>query len=93
MVASVLGPGPGTKQERFTAASKVKGTPNPLTPAARMEHALVGQSLMEVIGPRLQGEVCLFITFSAHIVYCLYNRFCHIMFVLHESAYRKYFRI
>ena len=52
-----VGPGPGTKQERYTAASKIKGTPNPLTSAARFEHALVGQSLMEIIGPRLHGEV------------------------------------
>lgn len=53
----ISGPGPGTKQERFTAANKIKGTPNPLTSSARMEHSIVGQSLLEIIGPRLQGEV------------------------------------
>lgn len=50
------GPGPGTRQDRY-GGNKFKGTPNPLTSYARIEHALVGQSLLEIIGPRLQGEV------------------------------------
>ena len=71
-----VGPGPGTKQERYTAASKIKGTPNPLTSAARFEHALVGQSLMEIIGPRLHGEVLLLVLdystlFNCVIRHCL----------------------
>ena len=78
----MIGPGAGTKQDRYTAASKIKGTPNPLTSAARIEHALVGQSLMEVIGPRLQGEVSIRIS-SCDVCLCghLCGRLCGSMSV------------
>ncbi|XP_074662754.1 uncharacterized protein LOC141915202 [Tubulanus polymorphus] len=38
--------------------SRKTGTPNPLTPAAKMEHSIVGQALLEIIGPRLSGDIC-----------------------------------
>ena len=33
------------------------GLPNPMTPAAKAEHAIVAQALQNVIGPRLKPEV------------------------------------
>lgn len=33
------------------------GAPNPMTPAARAEHAVVAQALHHVIGPRLKPDV------------------------------------
>ena len=33
------------------------GTPNPLTGAAKVEHALVGQILLDMMMPRLDQEV------------------------------------
>ena len=33
------------------------GSPNPLTTIAKMEHAIVGQALLDIIGPRLAPEV------------------------------------
>ncbi len=33
------------------------GAPNPMTPAARAEHAVVAQALHNVIGPRLKPDV------------------------------------
>ncbi|KAF6030091.1 hypothetical protein EB796_011604 [Bugula neritina] len=59
-----VGPGPGTRQDRY-GGNKFKGTPNPLTSYARIEHALVGQSLLEIIGPRLQGETIIKDVFSS----------------------------
>ena len=40
-----------------TAPTKKGWTPNPLSAVAKMEHAVVGQALMDVIGPRLTQEV------------------------------------
>ncbi|XP_064629693.1 uncharacterized protein LOC135488785 isoform X2 [Lineus longissimus] len=36
--------------------SRKAGTPNPLSQAAKMEHALVGQALLEILGARLNAE-------------------------------------
>ena len=33
------------------------GTPNPMTAAGKQEHAIVAQTIEEIIGPRLTGEV------------------------------------
>jgi hypothetical protein len=33
------------------------GTPNPMTAQSKLEHAIVAQTLEEVIGPRLTTEV------------------------------------
>lgn len=33
------------------------GVPNPMTPSAKAEHAVVAQALHEVIGPRLKPDV------------------------------------
>lgn len=33
------------------------GTPNPLTAAGKLEHALVAQTIEEIMAPRLTGEV------------------------------------
>ena len=36
---------------------KRSGTVNPLSAVAKMEHAYVGQALIDVLGPRLSPEV------------------------------------
>ncbi|XP_023932047.1 dynein heavy chain 5, axonemal-like isoform X1 [Lingula anatina] len=56
MSTSLTSPAPGQRQADKTTLSRKAGTPNPLTPAAKQEHALVGQALLEVIGPRLKGD-------------------------------------
>lgn len=33
------------------------GTPNPMTAAGKLEHAIVFQTIEEMISPRLSGEV------------------------------------
>ncbi len=35
-------------------------TPNPLSATAKVEHALVGQNLINIIGPRLSAEVSIY---------------------------------
>lgn len=41
----------------LTAGTRKMGTPNPMTLAAKMEHALVCQTIKEVICPRMTEEV------------------------------------
>ena len=52
----------------LVASSNVKlgghrkgGTPNPMTAAGKVEHALVAQTIEEMIGPRLTAEVSIYI--------------------------------
>jgi len=40
-----------------TAGHRKTGTPNPMTAAGKMEHALVAQTIEEMIAPRLEAEV------------------------------------
>ena len=44
----ILGAGGGKKPH----------TPNPISAAAKLEHAIVGQTLIDIIGPRLNHQVC-----------------------------------
>ena len=44
----ILGAGGGKKPH----------TPNPISAAAKVEHAIVGQTLIDIIGPRLNHQVC-----------------------------------
>ena len=46
--------GLGQTQERPVRKA---GTPNPLTAAAKMEHAIVSKTLLDIIEPRLTPEV------------------------------------
>lgn len=38
---------------------KKPNTPSALTPAAKLEHAFIAESLIECIGPRLSPDVCM----------------------------------
>jgi hypothetical protein len=40
-------------------AHRKTGTPNPMTAAGKVEHALVAQTIEEIMAPRLTGEVIL----------------------------------
>ncbi len=49
-----------------TMGGRKLATPNPLTMAAKAEHALVGMTLLDIIGPRLTEEVC-FVSFNFEV--------------------------
>ena len=42
---------------KSSTGGKKAGTPNPLTPAAKMDHSVVGHTLMDIVAPRLAQEV------------------------------------
>ncbi|OWF37572.1 Dynein heavy chain 5, axonemal [Mizuhopecten yessoensis] len=41
---------------KISSVSRKTGTPNPMTAAGKLEHALVAQTILEVISPRLTGR-------------------------------------
>ncbi|WAR07684.1 DYHG-like protein [Mya arenaria] len=47
---------PNLPQQSSTAGHRKTGTPNPMTAAGKLEHALVAQTIEEMISPRLMGE-------------------------------------
>lgn len=50
------------------------GTPNPMTAAGKQEHAIVAQTIEDIIGPRLTAEVCIksyFLSCSCNIFFRL----------------------
>ncbi|KAK2146620.1 hypothetical protein LSH36_594g02047, partial [Paralvinella palmiformis] len=42
---------------KTSPGGKKSGTPNPLSPAAKIDHSLVGNTLMDIVAPRLAQEV------------------------------------
>lgn len=47
----------GIKMTTGAGMSRKTGTPNPLTMAGKLEHALVAQTIKEIIGPRFTDQV------------------------------------
>lgn len=47
----------GIKMTTGAGMSRKSGTPNPLTMAGKLEHALVAQTIKEIIGPRFTDQV------------------------------------
>ncbi len=70
---SLPGNKPALGMERV---SRKAGTPNPLSGVAKVEHAIVGQCLLEVIGPRLAQEVWVCVKVSHSTKTCSVLELC-----------------
>jgi hypothetical protein len=47
----------GMKMSTGIGGNRKSGTPNPLTVAGKLEHALVAQTIKEIVGPRFTDQV------------------------------------
>lgn len=50
----------GMKMTTGIGVNRKSGTPNPLTVAGKLEHALVAQTIKEIVGPRFTDQVTSF---------------------------------